>query len=435
MTRRSAPLPNSIQLTRSRIVLGLVSVIVVFSAFAFLIPVIATSYAKSAIAHRKPADAMRWLRLSTFGRWNKGEVEFLRARCHRKLGQAEEFRGSILAAAAAGFDKKRLEREQLLLFAQAGRLRDVDPKIAEIFQTADEDTAEVCEAYVTGLLLNFRQSEALTVIDSWAKDYPKDPVPEQIRSRIYKSSQRFDEAEAAMRQALKLAPNSGEIRFQFAELLIDSGKLKEAIQTLTDLSADNNWSDWCWIRIAKCERLRGNPAAHQSALEKICNPDKLPVDVMELEKGLLAIYQERYDDAINSLQLARKSQPRAIEIRFALARALRSSGRNEEGAREAIVAARAEAELARSDRLQFEVASDPKNIDLRMEIGRILLEYGDPAMGRAWFLSVLNIIPGHRAANLALADHYDQLGQTSSEFRELARECRERAELSEKTPD
>ena len=93
-----------------------------------------------------------------------------------------------------------------------------------------------------------------------------------------------------------------------------------------------------------------------------------------------------------------------------------------------------ESELLRSDRLQQELALHPNDFEIRLEIGKILLQYGDAARGKAWVQSVINLFPGHRDANLILANYYESLGDSSKQHAALASQYRSRAEGADESP-
>lgn len=170
------------------------------------------------------------------------------------------------------------------------------------------------------------------------------------------------------------------------------------------------------------------------ALKQIQHEDGLPSGDLSLERGFLAFDQERFDDAIGFLSQAKQSQPRSIEIGNALASALRASGQKEEGDREAQRIATAQSELLRSDRLQQELSGHPDDFELRLEIGTILLRDGDPSRGKAWVQSVINLFPGHRRANLLLAEYYESLAESSPRYAEFAEQYRARVQEAEQTP-
>ncbi|HEY0981828.1 tetratricopeptide repeat protein [Schlesneria sp.] len=418
---------------RKRVGIGLI-VIALLAAGFFLTPVLIVARARTLLARREPQPALAWLdRARWFGTYH-GEIEFLRARAYRRLGDLDRFRTSMQAALEQGYPARLLEREQVLMLAQVGRLREVEAKLPDILVNANEDSGEVCEAYVGGLLLNFQQERALAVIDSWSKDYPHDPQPELIRAQVLQNAGRFKEADAAYLQAMKRAPHSSEIKMRRALALLADRKIEPARALLQTLLTDTQYHDRASLQIAHCERILGNHAQSQAALDQITDPGKLPDEDLKLEQGLLALDQGNFQIAVECLEQVKKLQPRSLEVGHALARALRGAGRIDEATSEAHRVVESEAQLSRVDKLQVEVAGNPANLELRLDIGKTLLKYGDPKRGVSWLQSVLNLDPGNRDANLALGDYYQSLDPPSAENEKLANIYLERARQPSKSP-
>ena len=402
--------------------------VTLITACYFLTPYCFLSLARSSLSDRDPQAALFWLSKASWFGPHRGEIEFLRARCFRRMGDLEPFRSSMQAALHQGFPVSLLEREQILMLAQVGRLRDVDARMPDILLNANEDSGEVCEAYASGLLINFRQEEALTVIDSWSKDYPADPQPELIRAQVMQNAGRFKETEAAYTRALKRSPSSPEIQMRLGLALLTNHKVDQAKSIFQSLLSNARYHDTASLQLGRCERIRGDLTKCQAALDQIREPEKLSDGDLELEKGLLALNKGEFAAAVESLESVKYQRPRSLEVGSALAAALRGVGRVDEAATEALRVADSEAKLGHADKLQVEVASDPNNLERRLEIGKILLEHGDPKRGVSWVQSVLNLDPNHRHANLVLAEYYQSLGSTSKENAKLAKLYLERAE-------
>jgi tetratricopeptide (TPR) repeat protein len=420
-SKRTGPRPRRRWIARGAFIVAAVLIVV------FLAPWSALQLARSALARRDPETALLWLqRASWFGQY-RGEISFLQARSLRRLGRTDEFRIALESAAKSGCPTERLAREQTLLMAQMGLLRDIEADIPRILQTAGDDAAEACEAYVNGLLLNFRQVEALKVIESWSQDYPADPHPELIRGQIQQNSGKFADAEAAYRRALQLQPHSRDIQQRLADLLLQSKKIDAALELFRPLTADPQRRDAAWLQIAKCERVRGDIAAAHEALQQIQDRGRLSQGELALQEGLVALAREDYSAAATELERARDANPKSVEARHALAQALRGCGRNAEAAVESQQVAAAQAELSRADHLHDLVASDPLDPRPRLEIGKILIQYGDAVRGVIWVQSALNLQPDLREANQALAEYYEGQAKTAPQYSALAEQYRARA--------
>lgn len=386
--------------------------------------------AKVSLRQRQPLKALQYLNRAYGLDSASAEVAFLKARCLRHTGDIAGFREQILRAAQLAYAREALEREQLLLMAQIGRLREVEPKIPELLQSAGEDTVEVCHAYVAGLLLHYRHEEALIVLDSWIKDYPRDPSPLIIRGQVFRSVGRLAEAESAYRKACELQPESKDHRLQLADLLLLAKKIDEAQAIYQALTNDTDRRDHSWLQLAKCARHLGHGDEAESALEQIRDERKLPPGELEYQRGLCALDRDDFEKALPLIQLANKANPRSIEVQNALVIALHGCGRITESSAAANRLSLAQQALSRSDKLHDQVVAAPLDPQPRLEIGRTLLKYGDAVNGLAWLQSVLSLDPLNFEANSALAEYYESQAGESPHSSRIAAHYRQQAQTA-----
>ena len=390
----------------------------------------AISQARASIRQGDPELGIVWLNRASWFFLHDGEIQFLRARCFRKLGHAEAFRKAIISASEKGVSAKVLDREQTYFLAQAGQLTQVEHRMGQIFREAGEDAGEACEAYATGLALNLRQTEALVVTDYWAKDYPDDARPEFVRGLIFSSMNRTKLAEQAFRRAVELDPDSSEIQLKLGALLMETKQLDGATVVFRGLLRNQKYHDIAWLNISRAERLKGDLPVSRQALESIRNPSQFLQGDVELATGLLAIDQRDYELGERLLRPITEKQPRNLEAQNALAIALRGLGRREEAEEQSENVATAQNALSRGSRLYDDVVVHPHDPLPRIEIGRIELQYGDEQRGVAWLLSALNLEPENTEANSTLAEHYEQQASSNKTYAELAKHYRLKAEAA-----
>jgi len=391
-------------------------------------PLGAIWYSRDALRHRNAASGLLWLNRASWFCQYDAEIEFLRARCYRRLGNAEAFRNATLVAAKLGFSPDLLDREQTYFLAQTGQLEEIEYKMGKIFRESGEDSGEACEAYTSGLLLNLRHTEALNVADSWARDYPQDPQPELVRGMIFNSLSRPKLAESAFRSALELDPDSTQVQLRLGELLIANRKLDEAIIIFRMMSRHSEQHDVAWLNISIAERLKGDLKASGQALENVQNPSQFKRGEYELHEGLLAIDQQDYAHAELLLRRLTENHPRLLEARNGLALALRALGKTTDATEQARQVVTAQNELTRSNRLYDEVVAKPNDPVPRIQIGKIELQYGDEKRGVAWLLSGLNLQPDNTEALQSLTKYYEDQALFNSDYAEMATHFRERLE-------
>jgi tetratricopeptide (TPR) repeat protein len=396
--------------------------IIVFGA-----PYVGIHFAEQALTRRDANAAITWLDWAAIWGSQKGRIEFLRARSLRRLGSLDGFRLALTTAAEHGYSKEALDREQVLLMAQMGQLRHVEHRIGTILRTVADDAAEVCEAYTNGLLVNLRQTEALNVVDHWAKDYPHDAQPEVVRGLILKSINRVKRAEDAFRKAVALDADSVDARRELGAILLDSRRLDEALVIFERFKEDSELRDFALLQISKCHRQRGDLTAAEQALAALSERPSLPAGDIALQYGLLCLDRQRFEEAMKYLTEALAAQPRAIEAQHATAQALRGLGRFEEAAIQSQLVAEAETELSRIGSLHDQVVAHPSATEPRLEIAKIELRYGNPHRGLVCLKGVLNIQPDHLETLETLAEYYEASKETNDELAVLADEYRKRA--------
>jgi tetratricopeptide (TPR) repeat protein len=110
------------------------------------------------------------------------------------------------------------------------------------------------------------------------------------------------------------------------------------------------------------------------------------------------------------LEYVSQRSPDDLVAREALARTLQALGRTDEAKQHFDFVSVASKEQAETGRLIRKVLSEPKNAELRFEIGSRLFQFGNPGDGVKWLRTVLEIDPNHSAANALLSDFYRSHG-------------------------
>ena len=362
-------------------------------------------HVRGALAAHDPDRALDWLDRND--RWfgADGDTCFLRARANRKKGDWSALVANLKRARELGCPRARIEREQWLGMAQSGQLRDAEPQLSRLLADPQDDGAEICEAFVNGYFLNHRLNEAARLLTAWIADFPKDPEPLYIRGKIRLESQFLSDAEQDFRRALAIDRAYWPAACELADTLVLERQFDGALEIYRRAATIPAHRVRAQIGETKCLRLLECRREARASVRRLL--DDVP-DAREglLELGLLELDEGEYAAARVPLEAALALNPRALVVRQALSRALRGIG-DVEGAQEhAAYIEAAQAALQRADQLSDRVARDPRNADLRCEIGMIYLKYAVPERGLNWLKSALDCAPGHRAARQALDDYF-----------------------------
>ena len=376
--------------------------------------------ARRALAERDAEEALVWLGRAERLDPHHGATHFWMARAYRRLGRPGEMQAHLLRALELGHPPEALKREELLSLTEAGQVPPNDPRLSAMMLDPGNDSLEIYEAVVRGHLENFHVGPALMMIDAWERDYPEDPQACFYRGLIRTHQSQWPEAVAAFRQALRLAPRRYDVRLHLAPALREDYQYREALAHYLRCidSEEHPEALFGW---GKClEALGESEQAREVYLRLLAKvPDHYEGN---LALGKLDLSFGDAKEALPRLERAAKQRPYEVDVRHNLAWALAYTGEKERAREHFQFAVRAQESAMRVKNLSARVDAEPENVDLRFEIGAILMQYGQLSTALAWFHSALQLDPRHRPTHLALADYYAQRGNPglAAEHRRLA---------------
>lgn len=398
----------------------LVAVVVLGRPYFAQFPI---SRAEQAIAAHEPESALTWLDRAEWIAGNRGEIEFLRARAERKLGQLERTREHLQKAFELGFPVERIEREQWLALAQSGQLGEVEKYLSRLLTDPQGDAAEICEAYVSGFVLNHRFAEALAILDAWKADVPDDPYPDLMRAKVMIRQRSWQDA-ANLLQPLVEEGTYPEAAFLLATAYERLDRLEEGLALYQSVPPDSEYFDAAQLGAAHVYRLTGEYASARAVLEELL--ERSPDDAATLtEFGLLEVDAGHYERAEQLLRQAGVDQGRNIKARYGLATALRGQGKLDEARAEFEWVREAESAMARLEKYADQAGTDPDDLESRYQAGRLCLEYGSEEIALHWLQSVLNYDPDHLPTHRALVELYER-GEPSPQKQRLAKRHRQK---------
>src|SRR5262249_14461286 len=128
------------------------------------------------------------------------------------------------------------------------------------------------------------------------------------------------------------------------------------------------------------------------------------------EGGKLALLLEKPQEAEEFLRRALTADPYEPDAVYAYSQALHQLGRLEEANQYEQKHAAIQADLRRLDELGQQAAANPRDPELRYEMGVIFLRNGRELDGVGWLKTALKIDPRHSATHQALADYFERKG-------------------------
>jgi len=377
------------------------------AAVAFWTPVAVyrqQSRARRLLYQRNNAEALDELGITLRRDPQNVETLLLLARTHRRLGDLGKVSMFLERAEAFGGSAERIQRERWLALAQAGRLREAEPHMADMLINAGDDGPDICEAYVQGFFANLRNADALRLLDVWESSYPDDPQPILMRAYLYQSLDHPTEAVELYRKGLAMAPQRTTMRRRLGEALVETGEIDEAKMELSLCAKQAPNDPEVRYVLAQCAHARGDLEQAIRHLDRTLKLAPGHLDARRL-KGQLDLAQGKLDEALRGLEAVVEQRQYDTLAREALGRTLRSLGRSDEAKGHFDFVAQAEPSITRLNRLLRESLLEPKDAELRYEIGTILFKYGPPEDAAKWMRATLELNPEHAGAHRALAAH------------------------------
>lgn len=366
--------------------------------------------AKHCIESRQPEAAIEALSSVVNSNPQNAEAHYLLAKANRRLGKMLQVRSHLENALRLGYDVKAVTREQWLAQAQSGQMREAEPHLASLLVNQDEDVRNVSEAYVNGFFLTNKLADAFRLLDVWQADFPDDPQPYVFRGQFFESRTRFADAENAYREALHRGPQRIDLQIRLARCLVVLRKYDEGrLQIDKILAKSSRHPPEVQEILANCLFEQGEAEECRRLTEQLLTESPRNVTLRKLSVKLQL--QEGQSPTVPSLLTELVTErPFDLEVRYLYATTLQGAGETKRAADEFQFVAAARNEIARARKLQETIEfHQPANVDLRYQIGEILLKYESPEAGAGWMRSVLEIDPTHQPAHQALADYYQRI--------------------------
>ena len=374
---------------------------------------VARQIAKStdALAARDFAEARDLLQSLAKAAPEEAAVHFLLSRAERHLDNFSAARNHLARARKLGFPSQRIEREEMLISAQAGHLERVETHLSRLLDEPGDDLPDICEAFVTGYFRHLKFDSAERLLELWQKTHPADTQPFLLRASMWEHLKKWDKAEQAAREILKRAPDHKVARFGLAGALFRQNRYQAAAaeyrwcfeNNAKHLEALSGWAD-CLFNLGENERAH---TMFQQVLER--DPEHFGA---QLGAGRLALSDNKPQNALQWLKPAAQQRPFDLGTRYQLAMALKAVGQGENAQEHFDYVEIAQAKLDRYALLYDQVSQEPENLAVRYELGVIVLNYFDPAKGIFWLESVLKRDPHHAPTHHALADFFEKQGQS-----------------------
>jgi len=314
-------------------------------------------------------------------------------------------------AKTLGVSSDALRREEVLAHTQSGELNDYESTARRFLVAPGDDAAEICEAIINGLLLNYRIAEANQLLELWEKDFPGDAQPIVVRANVTEQVGQTHRAIELYQRAAELAPNRKDVKQRLFITLVSQHRYREAGLLLNKWSYKSDKDIDFNISLATFYLETGNA---QDALRLLEQLAKIHSEHRQVQLLLARqLFREgQVERVLSIVRLHLKRSPRDYDFRYLLGQALSSQG-DPEAKLHLDFVSEADKELEKMHLALDHAKEKPKDAASHYEIGKRLIDYGYRTQGLGWLRSTLELAPHHRGAMELLVEHYEQEGQTA----------------------
>lgn len=399
-----------------------------------------------AVEQRDYQTAKAWIQQAGRFEPQSAQTEWLFGRIERKLGNSEEALRHLRASKLLKGDSDLIRREELLLQAQSGAIESILRDLDKLLINHSEDGAEICEAYVNGLLINGQVDTAATIIQQWQQAFPNDPQPDYLSGRIAEFKRHTNDAEKHFRAALVKGPRHIPSLFALGRTHIQANRWEDALAIYQQCSNSTNLGP-AQLRMAQCLKELGRQPEALTLLrdaaaiphEKFLEAQRLlgestEYDTLHLELGIIEAALGNSDAAVTAIEKAVAYNPKHRQARYQLAQALNAVGRASEAKPHFEWYLEMEKKIDERDRQHDIVERMPNDLDARCRLGALYLETDSEKVGLFWLRGVLAEDPRHQQAHEILADYFEAIASNDSSATPIAKHHRQMSQQYADTP-
>lgn len=229
---------------------------------------------------------------------------------------------------------------------------------------------------------------------------PRDSRPQQMMGLIYADAENYVPAAQAYQAALQRDLTESERESTLAALAKVQLKLRqypEVLVTLADAPATpalNSLQADALYALGRSDEAR-------RLVDEVLKTEPVPGAL--ILRGLMLLDDQRPRDAIEPLRQAVKLHPDEFETRFKLSQALSLAGEKEAARREIDEVSRIKAIRLEFADLQKRALENPRDAELRFQMGRRCESLHRPELAQKWYRAALALNPDHAAALQALS--------------------------------
>jgi tetratricopeptide (TPR) repeat protein len=352
-----------------------------------------------------------------------GEAHFQLARTCRRAGNFPAARQHLQEAKRYGWDTDDIDLEYRLINAQTGAVRFAEEGLLEYLGTGHRDEVYVLETLVQAYLDSNFIDDAHRLAQYWIERYPDQWRPQLLRGMILERGQKLTMAIEQYEKLLAWKPEQPEANNQLARILLRAQRYDEAFAHFETYRKAHPDDVDALVGAARCVRHTRSAEAALPMIDQALtkNPDHAEANLV---RGQILLNDlNKPAEALAPLRKADALMPNELEIVGAVAKALRILKRDDEAKPYEAKSHTMEREYRRLDTLIRQIiATDQekhskpeakaKNVELRYEAGKCLMDLGKYEDGLIWLQSALQENPNHEPSRRAVQDYLTKAGKS-----------------------
>jgi tetratricopeptide (TPR) repeat protein len=337
------------------------------------------------------------------------ETRFLMARTCRRDGDFDQARQYLKEAKRLNWVQPQIQLEYLLMKAQEGLVRQVEPRLRQSLTEGKGDETIIFEALVIGCLQDNLLDEAHQWVTDWIKNFPDDWHARFWKARILEAGLRYDLAAEEYQQVLENNPGHAESHLRGAEMLLKGDRFSEALPHFQVFLQKDPHSPAALLGLARCQRSLEPPAVARATVDQLL-ADHPDFAAALLLRGRLELDIDNPQEALDWLRRAEELAPFDRDVNQNLAITYRLLKKDQEAAAYERKRQKIDQDYRRMEELTKLIIENPRNVSLRYEAGSILVGLGNLREGMRWLVSALLIDPGHQPSRSLFAQCLEKVG-------------------------
>jgi tetratricopeptide (TPR) repeat protein len=336
------------------------------------------------------------------------EGHYLRARVARMMEDYPHYFDALDRAKELGWPEEAMEIERLLRQSQQqGPTGEIEKRIHLYINGSHPEDRILLHGLIRGYFNAHQLSDGLRWLNLWVSRYPDDWFPRLWRGDVRVALKSVPEAIEDYRFVLQKKPNHPTVQGKLGAVYLGTKKndaeAREAFQTQLKLTPNDVES---LTGMATLAWNQGNRSEALDSLQKALSlqPNHIPALCLKAKM----IQETDPKEALELLRRAEKRNPTELQTIMQLAEllALQNQTTEAESYREKQKLIATEQE--KMDRLVDSITREPRNADLRYQLGQSLEKIGRHDEAINWYQTALQIDPGHLPTLEAMAIYFEK---------------------------